>query len=226
MRGEGGIGKTTLLAAAVGQIPPGHTVLHASADAMDRRTHGLLLDAFAPMLDEDRRRTAARQNEHAVGERLLSLIDTVATDPTALVLEDLQWADAASLRLLARLSRTLEQLPLVILGRLAHRPVINAAEVDHLLNILTSATCWSRFELGLLDGATCIAIAKRLTAENRRSAQALHRHSERDPLFVTEMIRALRVDGAFTIARGRGAAGLPARSLAVAGDGDCATSAA
>ena len=80
VRGEGGIGKTTLLAAAVGQIPPGHTVLHGSADAMDRRrTHGLLLDAFAPMLDEDGRRTAARQHQQR-GRRAtpLLLIDMVA----------------------------------------------------------------------------------------------------------------------------------------------------
>ena len=155
VRGEGGIGKTTLLAAAVGQIPPGHTVLHASADAMDRRrTHGLLLDAFAPMLDEDGRRTAARQNEHAVGERLLSLIDMVATDPTALVLEDLQWADAASLRLLARLSRTLEQLPLVILGSMRTQARHETPpELDHLLSVLSERDLLVPIELGPLDGA-------------------------------------------------------------------------
>lgn len=202
LRGEGGIGKTTLLAAAVARMPPSHAVLHASADAMDRRrSHGLLLDAFAPRLDEEARRTAARQNEHAIGERLLSLIDVVAAEPTVLVLDDLQWADAASLRLLARLSRTLRQLPLIILGSMRTQARHETPpELDHLLSVLSEHDLLLPIELGPLDSATCVAIAERLAGGD--IGGPLERYvaaAGGNPLFLTEMIRALLRDGALTI---------------------------
>lgn len=49
VRGEGGIGKSTLIDAAIAQAPPERHVLRGAADAMDRRlTYGLLLDALGP----------------------------------------------------------------------------------------------------------------------------------------------------------------------------------
>lgn len=106
VRGEGGIGKTSLIDAAVAQLSTTHQVLRGAADAMDRRrAYGTLLDALAPVLTADDRLATAEQSEHVAGERLLAVIDAATRDPTLLVLEDLQWADAASLRLLARLGR-------------------------------------------------------------------------------------------------------------------------
>ena len=81
--GEGGIGKTTLLAEAAAAVPDDRTVLRASADAMNRhRSHGLLLEAFDPLLSDDDRRLAGRKNEHAIGEQLLSLVDATTVRPT------------------------------------------------------------------------------------------------------------------------------------------------
>lgn len=202
LRGEGGIGKTTLLAAALAQLPQDRTVLRASADAMDRRrVHGLLLDAFAPLLDDDERRRILRRNEHAIGERLLSLIDVVAAEPTVLVLEDLQWADVASLGLLTRLSRTLEQLPLVIVGSMRTQARHETPpELDHLLSVLTERDLLFAVELGPLGSATCVAITERLTGGS--VGGVLERYVSAaggNPLFLTEMIRALLRDGALSI---------------------------
>ncbi|MDW4572899.1 AAA family ATPase [Microbacterium sp. M3] len=200
--GEGGIGKTTLLAAAVAQLPADRTVLRAAADEMNRRrSHGLLLEALAPLLGDDDRRLAARQNEHAIGERLLSVIDVAAAEPTVIVLEDLQWADAASLGLLARLSRTLEQLPLVILGSMRTQASHDAsAELDHLLSVLSERGRLVAVELGPLPPRTCLTITERMTGG--RVGAVLERYvgaAGGNPLFLTEMIRALQRDGAVSI---------------------------
>ncbi|WP_203579698.1 helix-turn-helix transcriptional regulator [Microbacterium hibisci] len=200
--GEGGIGKTTLLSAAVAQLSEGRTVLRASADAMNRRrSHGLLLEAFAPLLGDEDRSLASQQNEHAIGERLLSVIDVVAAGPTVIVLEDLQWADAASLGLLTRLSRTLDQLPLVILGSMRTQASHDTpAELDHLLSVLSERGQLVAVELGPLTPPTCVAITERMTGG--RVGGVLERYvgaAGGNPLFLTEMIRALVRDGAIRI---------------------------
>ena len=210
--GEGGIGKTSLIRAAMARMPGTHTVLWASADAMDRRrVLGLLLDAFTPMLTDGDRRLAARHNEHAIGERLLSLIDIAAANPAVIVLEDLQWADAASLRLLARLARTLGQLPLLIIGSMRTQARHETSpELDHLLHILSERDLLVPVELGPLTPETCTAITERLTGG--RIGSLLERHVETaggNPLFLTEMIRALLRDGAVTV-DDRGEAGTDA----------------
>ena len=208
IRGEGGIGKTSLIDTALQQASPSRIALRASADVMDRRrTHGLLLDAFAPLLTDDDRRIAADHNEHAVGERLLSLIDVAAAEPTVVILEDLQWADAASLGLLRRLSRTLEQLPLLIIGSLRTQARHETAPaLDRLLGSLSERDLLRTIELEPLPESTCVAIAERLTGGRVEGALARYLTAAGgNPLFLTEMIRALLRDGAVTVSADGGA---------------------
>ncbi|MEV7619795.1 AAA family ATPase [Microbacterium sp. NPDC089321] len=202
VRGEVGIGKSALIDAAVAQAPASRTVLRGAADAMDRRrAYGMLLDALAPLLTEQDRRMAAEQNEHVAGERLLSAIDSSTREPTVLVLDDLHWADAASLRLLTRLSRSLAHLPLAIVASLRTQASHEVApELDHLLGVLDEKDLLRAVELAPLPQPTCDAITERLTGA--RVDATLRRYvaaAGGNPLFLTEMVRALLRDGAVTV---------------------------
>ncbi|MFC6704811.1 ATP-binding protein [Flexivirga alba] len=177
-------------------------MLRASADAMARRhTHQLLLDALAPVLTDEDRRALAGPAEYAVGERLHSVIDRLAAAPTVLVLEDLQWADLASLGLLARLSRTLEQIPLLIIVSLRTQAQHETPPaLDHLLSVLSERGLLETMTLRPLPDVTCLAITEQLTGGRVEGVLAQRLAAAGgNPLFLTEMVRALLRDGAVTI---------------------------
>lgn len=206
VRGEGGIGKTALIDAAVAQAPKERRVLRGAADAMDhRRAFGVLLDALGPVLTEQDRQVAAEQNEHITGERLLSLLDGMAGEPTVLILEDLHWADDASLHLLTRLARTLGQLPVVVVAAL--RPQARhevAPALDRLLGELDDRGLLHAFDLGPLPESSCIAIAESLTGAPIGETFAQYTAAAGgNPLFLTEMVRSLLRDGAVTVDENR-----------------------
>ena len=202
VRGEVGIGKSALIDAAVARAPASRAVLRGAADAMDRRRpYGMLLDALAPLLTDRDRQMAAEQNEHVAGERLLSVIDSSTREPTVLVLDDLHWADAATLRLLTRLGRSLAHLPLAIVASLRTQASHEIApELDHLLGVLDERGLLRAVELAPLPKPTCDAITERLTGA--RADATLSRYvaaAGGNPLFLTEMVRALLRDGAVTV---------------------------
>src|SRR6185437_13876655 len=61
-------------------------------------------------------------------EQLIALtIDETAARPVALVIDDLQWADPASIKLWGRLARTARQMPLLLIG--LTRPVPQREDV-------------------------------------------------------------------------------------------------
>nr|WP_232528033.1 LuxR family transcriptional regulator [Microbacterium sp. MAH-37] len=201
--GEGGIGKSTLIDQALSRAGSERVVLRAGADAMDqRRPLGLLLDAYASLLTDDDRRIVDERNAHAVAERLLAVTDSVATSPTALVLEDLQWADDASLALLTRVSRTLAQLPLLIVCSLRTQARHETSPaLDHLLSVLSERGLLSQIEVPRLPDATCVTIVERLTGGRVEGALAHYVEAAGgNPLFLTEMVRSLLRDDAVTIA--------------------------
>ena len=58
----------------------------------------------------------------ALAEQLLALVaEQCAAQPTVLVIDDLQWADQASVTLWGRLARSVRQVPLLLVGMM--RPV-------------------------------------------------------------------------------------------------------
>jgi len=72
---------------------------------------------------------------NVAAERLVALVHRLcAISPVILVVDDTQWADQASLEVLTRLTRTLSQLPLLLVT--AVRPVPARAEVSALRQAL------------------------------------------------------------------------------------------
>ena len=150
IEGEPGIGKSTLLDAALNRTPPGCEVLRGQCDELRQRFPLLvitgLLGVSADSADTLRRQAALalEQPEAATGwkiragsgdpvaaavEHLLSLVDRLcARAPLVLVLEDLHWADEPTLLLWKQLCQASTQQPLLVIG--TRRAVPERADLD------------------------------------------------------------------------------------------------
>src|SRR5205807_903419 len=121
-----------------------------------------------------------------------------ADQPIVLVLDDLHWADAGSLALLEFLARELEGSRLLVLGTYRDVELTKGHPLAATLAELTRERLYERVLLRGLDaedvgrfiaGTAGIAPPEALVA-------AVYRHTEGNPLFVTEVVRLLVQEGA------------------------------
>src|SRR5437667_8229026 len=151
VEGEPGIGKSSLVAAGLATAgDSGCEVLWGAADQFTQR---FPLGVMLACLDVQPRSPDARRAEISallgggrqpvvlagrdddvvpvVTERLLALVDELCiAAPTALVVDDMQWADEASITLWHRLALAVDQLPLLLVG--ACRAVPRRREIEDL----------------------------------------------------------------------------------------------
>src|SRR5450755_1604618 len=139
IEGEPGIGKSALVRAAVAGAPEvGCQVFWGAGDELGQAL------PLLPFLDglqvrepstNPRRSTIVRllRGEVAadrgtdvpavLAEQLLALVaEQCAVRPTILVIDDLQWADQASITLWGRLARSARQMPLLLVGMMRPAP--------------------------------------------------------------------------------------------------------
>ncbi|MGW1895123.1 AAA family ATPase [Streptomyces sp. NPDC002004] len=215
--GEAGLGKTALLEQAGAATETlGIRVLYGSARSLEQSCPFALIsrclrleeapdDALraraAEVLRGDARYGLPGVTSEAAGvyaattEALLGLVDELcAQGPLALFLDDLQWADSASLAVLRKLVLSAPQLPLLVVG--AHRPDPGAAEADRLSQSLVSRHR-TRLELTPLDEQAVSALLADLCG--REAGPRLLRMAEGaagNPLYITELVAALEREGA------------------------------
>ena len=131
-------------------------------------------------------------------EQVLALVDEVcAAGPVVLVLDDAQWADIATLGVWQRLSRTVRQLPLLLVT--ACRPVPFRAEVDalHVGAVESGAVV---IEMTGLDQAEAERLVADLVgAPPSPGLVALLGFAGGNPLYLREVVLALRRDGRITV---------------------------
>ena len=131
-----------------------------------------------------------------LAEQLLAVVaEQCAVRPTILVVDDLQWADQASITLWGRLARSARQMPLLLVGMM--RPV---PQRDDLLALRRVVDDGARLQLTALTGA---AVADLVTAlaggKPDRDLLRLADGAAGNPLYVTELVAALARGSSLTV---------------------------
>ena len=185
LRGEAGIGKTTLVEHFARLHSRRLSCLYGGCEALFApRPLGPLVDLtddLPPSLANAIR--AARPN-HELFPALLSYLRD-AQRVTMLALEDLQWADEATLDFVKYVGRRVRQVPVVLV--LTYRD--DELRRDHPLRRVLGdlpAQCTHRVSIPLLSERAVAELAQRAG----RSAEGIYRTTDGNPFFVTELLAA------------------------------------
>jgi DNA-binding CsgD family transcriptional regulator len=210
IEGEPGIGKSALVRAAVADAPSCQ-VFWGAGDELGQAL------PLLPFLDglkvressaNPRRETIVRllRGEASadrgtdvpavLAEQLLALVaEQCAIRPVILVIDDLQWADAASIGLWGRLARPAQQVPLLLIGMM--RPV---PQRDELLMLRRVAGEAARLELsGLGEAAVADLVAGLAGGRPDDGLLRLADGAAGNPLYVTELVAALGRSSGLTV---------------------------
>jgi tetratricopeptide (TPR) repeat protein len=225
IEGEPGIGKSALVRAAVAEAPAaGCQVFWGSGDELGQAL------PLLPFLDGLRiREPSANPRREAIvrllrgeagadrgadvpavlAEQLVALVaEQCAVRPVILVIDDLQWADPASIALWGRLARSAWQVPLLLIGMM--RPVPRREDLLALRRVAGDA---ARIELSALSEAAVADLVAAL-AGGRPGDNLLRLADEAagNPLYLTELVTALTRSSKVTIT-GTGVAVFTASSV-------------
>jgi DNA-binding CsgD family transcriptional regulator len=218
--GEAGIGKTRLVVEGLrAGSRLGVQVFQGAAVELERRwPFGAIADCLAirGSAAQGRRAAIARllreeapqgdggswfgdtpSTEFRVVEALVDLVEELsARGPVALAVEDLQWADPSTLLVLHRLGRRIGRLPVLLVC--TARPVPRSAELAACLAGLR-ANGATELALGPLDQAAVAELVEELVGA--APGPGLLRQvagAGGNPLWVTELVAALRREGSIT----------------------------
>jgi DNA-binding SARP family transcriptional activator len=180
---------------------------YASHDGRDRMREllGRDVDELTLLLPELRGRPGVVGDlEPAEGERyrlfeavnrFLSAVSSEA--PVLLVLEDLQWVDAATALLLRHLFRHPEPGSLLVLASYRDMEIAPGHAFSDALSELRGADVGERIRLGGLSMAEVAGLVNAQTGDRGVTfAESLWRQTEGNPFFVEEVVRQLRDLGA------------------------------
>jgi len=172
---------------------------------------------FPSLLKAEQREALQREILGATRERMVreiceALEVLTATDPLALVLEDLHWADPSTLDLISALARRRGPCKLLLLG--TYRPVdvillqspLKALRQDLVMHKLCFEIALERLTEPDVAGYVAAEFPGDLPAG---LAELVYRHSEGNPLFMTAIVSdlvksglLLQEDGAWRLAAG------------------------
>ncbi|MGO8889406.1 MAG: helix-turn-helix transcriptional regulator [Streptosporangiaceae bacterium] len=212
IEGEPGIGKSELARAAVAGAPEaGCQVFWGAGDELGQAL------PLLPFLDGLRvREPSANPRRNTIvqllrgevaadrgtdvpavlAEQLLALVaEQCAVRPTILVVDDLQWADPASVTLWGRLARSAQQVPLLLVGMM--RP---APQRDDLLALRRVVGDDARLQLAGLTGVAVTDLVAALAGgKPDGNLLRLADGAAGNPLYLTELVAALARSSSLTV---------------------------
>ena len=215
IEGEPGIGKSALVRAVTAGAPDaGCQVFWGAGDELGQALPLLpFLDGLGvrELSTNPRRSTIVRllrgeviadrgtDVPAALAEQLLALVtEQCAARPTILVVDDLQWADQASVTLWGRLARSARQVPLLLIGMM--RPVPQRDDLLALRRVVNDDT---RLQLtGLTGEAVSNLVAALAGGKPDGNLLRLAGGAAGNPLYVTELVAALARGSNLTITDG------------------------
>ncbi len=190
IEGEAGIGKSSLLRAFAKSLHGEATVLWGACDAMlTPQPLGALEDMVRPLSQAGgalARVLAGLTGEGGDRRRLfVALLDLIAERPTLAVIEDLHWADEATLDLLRYLGRRLARTRSLLLASLRSDEVVPEHPLRAVLGDLATTGA-----LRLALPPLSLEAVRSLCAGSGLDAAGLHRETGGNPFFVTEVLAA------------------------------------
>ena len=209
LSGEAGIGKTTLARdlASEAAARGARVLTGACYDLTNTPPYGPWLELFeASAIDRDLPPSpaafAAGRLETVTDQAALFaevhafIAALAAASPTVLLLEDLHWADPASLEVLRHIAPRLQHWPILLLVTYRGDELTRRHPFAVQLPALVREADGLRLDLHRLDAAALhalVAARYRLpAADEARLVAYLDRHAEGNPLFATELLRALQ----------------------------------
>ncbi|HET8632200.1 MAG TPA: AAA family ATPase [Thermomicrobiales bacterium] len=206
--GEAGIGKTALVealaheAAALGAL----VLVGRCYDLTQMPPYGLWTDIRERLPSPPDLRPAPAAARDGAGQAAFFararaiFADAAARQPLVLLLDDLQWADPASLDFLRYLARSLAALPLLVLATYRLDDFARDHPLATLVPLLLREANALYLELGGLtahDTGALIAQRHGLRGEDAdRLTAYLHDRADGHPFFTLELLRALAEAGA------------------------------
>ncbi len=180
--GEAGIGKTSVLQRFAQDREQSRRVAWGWCDPMNA-PHPL--SPFHDVLHTLRGVPPLREQE--VPHALLALLrdaGEIARPPVLMIVEDIHWADEASLELLRLIGRRIHLLPLLLVASYRDDEVGRTHPLRRLLGTLATVGSVSRVSLAPLSAEG----VRRLAVDTTVDAEALHRRTGGNPFFVIELL--------------------------------------
>jgi len=185
VRGEAGIGKTALLRRFCDELEASVRVLWAACDPLfTPQPLGPLLDIARTTGGEPLDLVESGARPHEIAAAMIHELES--TIPTVLVLEDLHWADEATLDVLRLISRRVQLVPALLIVSYRDDELDRSHPLRIVVGELPSGGLTTRLELAGLSRA---AVA-RLAANSATDADELYQRTGGNPFFVTEALAA------------------------------------
>ena len=184
VEGEAGVGKTSLLRAFAAAAPPGTSVLIGSCDPLSTpRPLGPLVDVAEELDPAFAALVRAEAPRDAVLRALLDALRRPGRAPVVL-LDDLHWADEATLDALRFVGRRIETTKALVIGTYRDDEVGRG----HPLRVVVGDLATSQAVRRLPIGALSVLAVGELARGTDLDPVELHERTGGNPFYVTEVI--------------------------------------
>ena len=183
--GEAGIGKSALLEEFAEEVAEAHWLWAGCDGLFTPAALGPLLDIAAQLQGELLRLCQVDSKRDQLYGALLSQLNDLET-LTVIAVEDIHWADEATLDLLSYLGRRIQHLPVLLLVTYRDDALVANDPLRLTLGGLASQRTTRRLSLPTLSAAGVATLAHDTTIDPTE----LHRLTAGNPFFVTEVLQA------------------------------------